>query len=409
MSVTISSLFSNFNTYVGDSSTDRITDAERYQYLTEATAWLLEELGNEHMVSTYAMNYLDGIHKYKITSSVADLLIGADLRREEEFQTQSFTRKSPREIAEDIGQGSGESSWAVERTDGDAYLIVNHNSRYLPKTISDFDSLTSAGGTWALDAVTSDGTNLTVDTNEMKQGSASLNFDVTVAQSGNNRATLSNSTLTSMDLSDYENLGTFSLWVYIPVITNFSSVTLYWGSSDSAYTSLTKTTDHNGSAFVVGWNRLTFDWASGTVTGSPDFTAVDYCRIDFNYAAGYSNTTDFRVDDLVLVRPEKLTFHYISYNVGFVSTSDSTEITAFTATTNVPFFSGRYDQYRHPVAHKAASLAFLSLRLRQEALDEDNLATAALTRAEKLFESSKVREMKSFKVFGVSFNKHRRR
>lgn len=409
MAVTISSLLSNLNTYVGDSSTDRISDAERLQYLTEATAWLLEELGNEHMVNTYALNYLDTVHKYKITTAVADLLIGADLRREEDLQTQAFTRKGPRELAEDIGQQSNESAWAVERTDGQSYLIVNHNSKYSAMTISDFDSVTAGGGTWALDVTTADGSNLTVDTNEYKQGTASLNFDVVVAQSGNNLATLTNSTLSSLDLSDYENLGTFSLWVYIPAVTNFTSVTLRWGSSSTAYTSLVKTTDVNGSAFVIGWNQITFDWSSGTVTSTPDFTAVDYISIDFNYGAGYSNATDFRVDNLILVRPEKLTFHYISWNVGETSTSDTTKISAFAATTNVPFFSGRYDQYRYAVAHKAASIAFTALRLRQEALDEDAQSSNALLRARKLFESSKVREENSFKVFGISFNRNKRR
>lgn len=407
MAVTVASLVTNLDTYVGDSSTDRISAAERLQYLTEGTAWLLEELGNEHMVETYTLNYLDTVHKYKITTAVADLLIGADLRRGEELQTKSFTRKSPREISEDIGQGSSESAWAVERTDGDAFLLVNHNSKYSALTIADFDSTSAGGGTWALDTTTADGTNLTVDTNEFKQGSGSLNFDVDVSQSGNNLATLTNSTLTELDLSDYENLGTFSLWVWIPAVTNFTSVTLYWGSSSTAYTSLVKTTDINGSSFVVGWNQITFDWASGSVTGTPDFTAVDYIRIDFNYGAGYSDATDFRVDNLILVRPEKLTFHYISWNVGTTSTSDSTAITAFAATTNVPFFSGRYDQYRYAVAHKAASIAFTALRLRQEAVDEDNAAEMALTRARKLFESSKTKEQNSFKVFGVSFKRRR--
>lgn len=407
MAITISSIQTNFNTYLGDSSTDRVSDAERLQYFTEATSWLSEELGNEHSIETYVLNYLDSVHKYKITTAVADLLIGADLRREEGFHTEAFTRKSPRELAEDIGQGSGESSWAVERTDGDSYLVVNHSSRYSAKLISGFDSTTDGGGTWALDASTADGNNLTVDTNEFKQGTGSLNFDVTVAQSGNNLATLSNSTLTSLDLSDYENLATFSLWVYIPAITNFTSVTLYWGSSSTAYTSLVKTTDINGSAFVIGWNQLTFDWSSGTVTSTPDFSAVDYIRIDFNYGAGYSNATDFRVDNLILVRPEKLTFHYVSWNVG--TNSGGTALTAFTATTDIPFFSGRYDQYKYAVAHKAASLAFLNLRLRQEALDENNLAEQSLDRYTKIFESSKVREQNSFKVKGVSFGRNRHR
>ncbi len=407
MAITVASLVTNLNTYLGDSSTDRVTDAERLQYLTEATVWLQEELGNEHMVETYPFDYFDTVHQYKITTAVADLLIGADLRRDQDYQTRAFTRKSERELAEDIANASSESAWAVERRDGDSYLVINHSSLYPAKIISSFDALTSGGGTWTADTTNSDATNLTVDTNEYVTSNSSLNFDVDVSQSGNNRATIYNDTLSSLDLSDYEDISSFVVDVYIPAITNFTSVTFYWGSSDTSYWSATKTTSINGDAWVVGWNKVKFNWADATATSSPDETAVDYIRIDLNYGAGYTDDTDFRLDNLILARPENLTFHYVSWNVGDTSTSDTTKLTSFAATTNVPFFSGRYDQYRYSVAHKATSLAFSSLRLREDAIGEENSAFQALARARKIFETSKVKEQSSFKVHGISFNKRR--
>ena len=120
--------------------------------------------------------------------------------------------------------------------------------------LNDFDSLITGGGTWTLDTTNGDGTNLTVDTNEYKQGSASLNFDVDVSQTANNKVILYNSTLTEMDLSSYEDLAAFIFWVYIPDVTYFSSVTLYWGSDSSNYWSATVTTDMNGTAWASGWN-----------------------------------------------------------------------------------------------------------------------------------------------------------
>lgn len=406
MSITVANLITNLDTNISDTSTDRISTAERYQALTEATVWLQEELQNDHSIDTYNLNYYDTVHEYKVTSAIADLLGSADLRRSEQFQDHSFAHKSSRELAEEIGQSFEESSFAIERRDGNAYLEVNHYSRYTAFGISDFDALTDGGGTWAVDAVNSDATNLTVDTAEYLYGNASLNFDATVAQSGNNRATIINSTLSSLDLSGYINLASFIMEVYILDVTNFSSVSLFWGSSSTAYWSNTVTTDINGNAFVNGWNRVKFDWNTATKTSTPNEAAITYIRIDFNYAVGQANTTDFRVDYLRIVRPEVLRFYYTSWAVGQVSAADSTKIYAFTAQTNVPFFSGQYDQYKFAVAHKAAALLFWSpLRLQSQASAEEKQAGDQLKRVRRIVPKSANPEVKSFKVNGVSFRR----
>ena len=404
MSITVASIVTNLDSFIGDTSTDRITAAERLQYITEGVIWLQESLLNDTQNATYSLNYFDNVHSYKVTSSITDLLEGADLRRSETDQGETFAHKSSRELAEEIGTGFGESAWGIERRDRDSFLIVNHQSKYSPLQVSNCDSLT-AGGTWALDTTNGDGTNLTIDTVEFKQGSGAFNFDVTVAQTANNKAEIGTTDLTSLDLSDYEDLASWIFWVYIPENLNFTSITLYWGSSTSKYWSATVTTDIDAAAWVDGWNRVKVNWADATKTSTPDKAAITYMQIDFNYAAGYTDDTDFRLDDITLVRAEKLTFHYISWNVGDTSASDSTKVKAFAATTNVPYFSGQYDQYKYAVAHKAASLIFASLRLKEESESEMLEAMRALQRAKNIIPSSKNPEIKSFKVRGVSFRR----
>jgi hypothetical protein len=415
MAVTISNIVTNFDSYIGDASTDRVSQAERFQYITESTAWLLEELGNEHMVDTYQINFVDGISRYKITSSIADLLVGADLRRPEELHTRSFIRKSPRELAEEIGNKEVTRSWAIDRYDGDAYLVINHRTESLSSQLATFDSLTSDwGGTWTADTTNSDATNLTADSIEFKQGSGALNFDVDVSQSGNNRATVYNAFSTTTDLSEYEDLGSFVLKVYIPENTYTSSYTLYWSSDTSAtpstisnYWSATVTTDYNGNALADGWNTLKINWADATATGTPDASEISYLQVTLNYTGSQVDDTDYRLDDLYIARPEKLTFHYISAYIGV--NNSGTDINAFTATTDVPFYSGVYDQYKYVVAHKAASLALYALRLREEGINEERLAIENLDRYRKNFESSKTREEKNFKVLGINFRNRRAR
>lgn len=406
MAITVNSIITNLNTYIGDTSNDRVSANERYEAITEATAWLLEELGNEHMVNTYEIDYYDGVHYYQVNTGLADLLVGADLRRKFDRNTISFARKSEREIAEEIAVNADDPAWAIERRDGDVYLVISYNSQYTPLTISSMDSTTD-GGTWTAFA-TSDALNLTADSNEFLQGSGSLNFDVDVSQSVNNYATLYLPDATERDLSDHEDLSSFILDVYIPDVTYISSFTFYWGSDSGAtpstranYWSATTTTDINGNAFSNGWNTIKVDWNAATATGSPDVTSVQYYEIRMSYTASQADDTDFRYDNFRIVRPEPLVFHYISWNVG--TNSGGTELTAFTATSDIPFFSGRYDQYKYAVAHKAASIIFYSaLRLPDQGAVEEAEAIKALRRYRKQFESSITREVKNWKIFGVN-------
>lgn len=414
MAITVNSIITEYNTYVGDSSTDRITAAERLQNISEATTWLYEELGNEHSVNTYNLNYLDGVYRYKVTTAIADLLTGADLRRDTYLQNLTFTRKSPNELWEEIGQRvSADPSWAIERFDGNAYLVINFRPKYSAIQIADMDSI----GNWVVDATTSDATNLTLDVNEFKQGSGSLNFDVDVSQSGNNRSTIYNPNIGNYDLSSVEDLGSFHFWVYIPDVTYTSSITLVWGSDDDVipstkanYWSATVTTDINGSAFANGWNEIKIDWQNATMTGTPDASEIGYLEVIVNYTGSQTDDTDYRVDFLTVAHPERVTFHYISSYVG--ASNAGADLFAFTATTDIPFFSGQYDNYKYAVAHKAASLAYYGiLRLQNEGALHEGEAVKALNRYRKTFESSKTREEKSFKIRGnnLRFTKYRNR
>lgn len=414
MSVTIANLVTNLDTYLGDSSTDRISQTERFQALTESTAWLLEELGNEHMVDTYSMSFYDTVNYYKVTTDLANLLVGADLRRGVYDQQVSFARKSPRELAEEIGRNSKDPSWAIDRHDNETYLAITYPSKYKAQVLSAMDTITD-GGTWTADTSGSDATNLTTDQNEFKQGSGSINFDLDVSQSVNNYAVIYNPDANATDLSSVEDLGSFIFWAYIPENLYTSSYTLTWGSDTDAtpstkanYWSATVTTDINGNALADGWNEIKVDWADATATGSPDSSDIQYYEFRVTYNASQADDTDYRFDNFRIVQPETLTFHYISWKVG--TNNSGTDITAFSATDDVPFFSGQYDQYKYAVAHKAASILYYSaLRLPDQGAIEMGQANQSLDRYRKNFESSKVREMKSFKVHGVNLRRNNKR
>lgn len=401
MAITVASLITNADTYFGDSSTDRISAAERLQIATEATVWLLEELGNDHAIKTAEIQYLDTVNYYKVTSTIDDLMASADLRRPVGRNYITARPVSARNITEMLADESSVFAWAVERKNDDAYLVVNLDVADVNKraqVVVDFDSVTN----WT---TTGDATNITLDEVEYKQGSGSLNFDVDVSASGSDFAAVYNENVDSKDLSDFDETGVWIFESYIPDVTEFTSVTLYWGSDSSNYYSATVTTDIDGAAFQDGWNTVKINWSDATATGSPDTSAITYIRYQVNYSASQGDDTDFRIDYLRIARPETLTYHYVSWDVG--TNSGGTALSTFTATTDIPFFSGKYDQYRYAVAHKMASIMFYKVRLREDAAVENQEAYTALNRQKDIFPQSKIPETQSFKVAGINFRRRR--
>lgn len=157
-------------------------------------------------------------------------------------------------------------------------------------TLNDANSLTE-NGTWSAGG---NAINLAIDTINYVSGNASLKFDISASGS---TAYLENSTMQSVDLTNYVNTGSAFVYVYIPSTSIITSVAFRWGSSSSDYYSVTATTTQDNTAFVVGWNLLRFDWAGATETGTVVDTAIDYARVTFNYSG--TATTSCRVDNIV--------------------------------------------------------------------------------------------------------------
>jgi hypothetical protein len=408
MAVTIANLITTVDTYTGDSSTDRFSQAERFDALTEAVVWAQESHGSELQNFTYAFDYYDGIHQYNVTSILADLIMSSDLRKAEGENYQTFEFTDGKQLSEDIANKKNTSSFTIERHDRKAYVVINHTSKYGAKKVSDFESLTDGGGEWTADTVTSDITNLAVNSINFNEGNGSLSFDADVSLTANDRVSIYNTTLTSIDMTDLYGLSAGLLDVYIPESTNFTSVTLTWGTDTSNYWSATVTADIYGAAWTENtWQTLKFAWTgSTTMTGTPDKTDITYIRIDFNYAGGYSDATGFAVDNLRFVRPEQLKLYYLSTYVG--RDTNSANIQLFGATTDTPFFSGLYDQMKYAVARYAASVLFDNARLFDEAEVQLKKAYSALKRVTNIIPSSKQVPTNSFKAAGINFRRHRR-
>lgn len=171
----------------------------------------------------------------------------------------------------------------------------------------------STYGTFAAVAGT-DSASVATDATELRFGDGSVSFTITPGASVNNYAEIEVASLTSLNLSTLLSTGLFRMWVYLPNVTDFTSISLYIGSSSTDYYLMTATTDINGSAFAAnGWIRLEFDWANATTNGSPSSSALDYLKLRFTYAASFTGGASFRVDDIRIVGDgtPKIDYNYL--------------------------------------------------------------------------------------------------
>lgn len=265
-------------------------------------------------------DYLNGESDYSIlnTLGISDYKAIKTIRKVND-NIRNFDHSDERDLSNRIGGGSTFDAFTVEERDNDNVLRITHGSGKQRKSIAPLDSLTE-DGTWAV--IGADGSNLTVDTNRFKQGAGSFNFDLGAYSSG--YGGIKNTTLTALDLTDFNTIGHWRVWADLQKISSanlalISGFTLIWGSDTSNYWSVTVTTSINAGSFQADWNRLDFDWASATETGSPDVENIDYIELRANTSAGFTATTDIRFDDLVLIEPEPMEIVY--YSTYFVSKS----------------------------------------------------------------------------------------
>jgi hypothetical protein len=145
-------------------------------------------------------------------------------------------------------------------------------------TILNQASAIGNNGTWTADGVVATG--LTANNTNYQSAGGALQFNLT-----SGTGYISNSTSGTTDISSMLNQGSLFCYVYLPTGSQFSGVTLSWGSSSSNYYSVTATTNQMGNAFVNGWNLLQFPWLGATVTGAPVPSKITYLKVSLTTTA----------------------------------------------------------------------------------------------------------------------------
>ena len=146
-----------------------------------------------------------------------------------------------------------------------------------------------------------DAENIELDSDDYIKNNASASFDISSA--GGTTAGVQNSALSSFDITDYlgGNSSIF-VWVKINSTTNLTNYILRIGSSSGNYYQKTVTVRSDGNAFENGWNLLRFDLTNLIETGTVTDTAITYAAVYMTKTAGKISETDYKFNNLVLMR-----------------------------------------------------------------------------------------------------------
>lgn len=243
--------------------------------------------------------------------------------------------------------GKATRIFGMYNANGKRQIMILATNSVSPMPIDTFDTANSTNWT-----ANGDTTNIHDDQNTKEEGSASLAFDI--AANVSNRASLIRTLVQAFDWTTQQGVGILKMYAYLPSITNFTNFALTWGSDNANYFKRTVTLQEDGSALVVGWNKLAFPWDSSVVqVGTPDLTNITYFKIDFDYGAGYSAPQyNFRVDYLRMVTPDPMYLTYYSRNKGH--TAGGAPLEDFTALTDTFDFATFDTSFRELVALHAA-------------------------------------------------------
>lgn len=256
--------------------------------------------------STLTPNLFNGIFPYNCPSDLkGDKVI--DIPAQAKRHDGEFTLVTPTQFRVHNGTRPGEI--AVEDFNGQRVLYISSKVNSKMVTVAELDSLTSglASGNWL---AFGDAASVARDDSDYVVGAGSIKFNISAA--AGTTAGIYSENVNALDMEDYFG-GTSAFFAYVKIVstTGLNSYTLRFGNSSSAYYYKTVTTQHDGTAFVTGWNLLRFDISSLSSSGSPDRTAdFDYFALFMNKETTKVSESDYKMDWLVLMKGE---IHYVHY------------------------------------------------------------------------------------------------
>lgn len=281
---TLSNIFERYKREASDSRIDKT------QFIKDLNDLLFEMPITKPAEQLSRIYYVDGFHKYSLPDDFSEAIAiysnqvkiiryVSNFRFKLEYPQTAFTDQS------DAGK---------------RFLKVRNpfTSSNAP-LVTECDSLT-ADGTWAATGSASD---LSIDTNTKKSGGGSIKF--TINGTG---GVLTFTKSTVIDASGFTEKMRERFFMWLPVAP--ASIEIRVGNDSSNYFSHTVTKQATGEVFgTEDDNELEFAEEESTQTGTVDKENIDWFQFRFTFGSSVNNS-NFRIDKIVLAKPEILEFEY---------------------------------------------------------------------------------------------------
>lgn len=303
MAVALSDVITKLKGYARN---ENLTDARAITVIDSAAAFVLNHIGAPGSEKEYLFDFDQDQLSYSLPVDFAEPI---SIRYAEERLNRAgdFKWRPPELLFKKMDLVSSSTRLFSHYHAGSspvAFVLSRNSTAHL--VLDTFD--TNNAINWV---PSNDAENLGDDQNVKKEGVASLKFDVDVTLSGNNRATLLRTGL-NLDLSPHVNKGIFKCWMYLPDVTGLDTISFRWGNSASDYFLQTVSTQEDGTAFAIGWNKLAFAWNGSTTVNSPNASAISRLQFDLDYQPTYAGGANYRVDFLRVVVPDPMILTYYS-------------------------------------------------------------------------------------------------
>lgn len=244
-------------------SLDDIQGLSDWSLFGEAATNLLSEVDPYETVRLYRFNQFGGVYDYEAPEDLKSKKVidprpqdGRHGRDVEQTYTKDFDRDKEWD----------DDKVSVEYQDGLKILRLSEQGRGSASvdTVGLITGWSAAGGATAL----------AVDGIQRLDNSDSLGFNL-----GALGGYVENSSLSLINLGDHEDVASEFRLIYLPEISQLTSVTLRLGSSSADYWTLPGV-PHLGE-YRIGVNLVRFDWYNAASTGTPDSEVIEYERLTF--------------------------------------------------------------------------------------------------------------------------------
>ena len=277
------------------------SDADLTRYLNEGQRWVLNE-SNINWQSAETTGYLIPVLDYQ------------EYRASDDDNPETFFSTKIRQLLKaraSTGSHINFSDWAVynNNTATSPSVLSAYANRFFLNagylagavytTLHNMDTF-DGNGTWA---GSNDATTVATDATTYKEGAGSVSFTVDVSNSTADKATLTNSTLTAVDISAYDlKEGGIILWAYLTDATEIRAFEVKFGSDSSNYYAVKGyEKDVQGLKYKNGWNRIFLPSINKQTTGTPDMTAVDYLQVNMEFDNSETDQASCRIDSIQYV------------------------------------------------------------------------------------------------------------